>query len=123
MKEKSMLVVDDQLGVRRLLAEAFKDQGITVILAANGYEALEKLKEHLPDLVLLDMKMPGMSGLEVLREIKRLYPRQAVVMMTAYGELEIVREALRLGVKEYIAKPFDINELRLLVHRIIEGTC
>lgn len=119
---KSILVVDDQIGVRRLLVETFRDQGFSVDLAANGYEALEKLKEKAPDLILLDMKMPGMNGLEVLRQIKQLYPEQAVIMMTAYGELEIVNEAVNLGVKECITKPFDINQLRELARRIISGT-
>ncbi|MDH7478415.1 MAG: response regulator [Syntrophomonadaceae bacterium] len=118
----SILVVDDQIGVRRLLVETFRDQGFSVDLAANGYEALEKLKEKVPDLILLDMKMPGMNGLEVLRQIKQRYPEQAVIMMTAYGELEIVNEAINLGVKECITKPFDINQLRELAQRIISGT-
>ena len=119
MEEKSILVVDDQIGVRRLLVETFRDQGFDVDVAANGYEALEKLKHKAPDLILLDMKMPGMNGLEVLRQIKQRYPDQAVIMMTAYGELEIVNEAINLGVKECITKPFDINQLRELAQRII----
>lgn len=122
MGEKSILVVDDQIGVRRLLVETFRDQGFDVDLAANGYEALEKLNDKAPDLILLDMKMPGMNGLEVLRQIKQRYPDQAVIMMTAYGELEIVNEAINLGVKECITKPFDINQLRELAQRIVTGT-
>jgi two-component system response regulator (stage 0 sporulation protein F) len=122
MGEKSILVVDDQIGVRRLLVETFRDQGFEVDLAANGYEALEKLNDKAPDLILLDMKMPGMNGLEVLRQIKQKYPDQAVIMMTAYGELEIVNEAINLGVKECITKPFDINQLRELAQRIVTGT-
>lgn len=122
MEGKSILVVDDQDGVRRLLVETFRDQGFSVDLAANGYEALEKLNDKAPDLILLDMKMPGMNGLEVLRQIKQRYPDQAVIMMTAYGELEIVNEAINLGVKECITKPFDINQLRELACSIIAGT-
>ncbi|NPV90745.1 MAG: response regulator [Firmicutes bacterium] len=122
MGEKSILVVDDQIGVRRLLVETFRDQGFDVDLAANGYEALEKLNDKAPDLILLDMKMPGMNGLEVLRQIKQRFPDQAVIMMTAYGELEIVNEAINLGVKECITKPFDINQLRELAQRIVTGT-
>jgi len=122
MEGKSILVVDDQDGVRRLLVETFRDQGFSVDLAANGYEALEKLNDKAPDLILLDMKMPGMNGLEVLRQIKQRYPDQAVIMMTAYGELEIVNEAINLGVKECITKPFDINQLRELASSIIAGT-
>jgi len=122
MEERTLLVVDDQLGVRRLLAETFKDQGFRVELAANGPEALDKVKERPPSLILLDMKMPGMNGLEVVRAIKQVYPDQAIIMMTAYGELEIVNEALQLGVRECITKPFDIHQLRDLVKRVLDET-
>lgn len=118
MGEK-ILIVDDQAGIRRLLYEAFNEQGYEVELAGNGMEALEKVKAASPDLILLDMKMPGMSGIETLKEIKTIDPSALVVMMTAYGELEIVAEALKLGIKEYVAKPFDINELRGMIRTIL----
>lgn len=115
-----LLVVDDQMGVRRLLFEAFKEEGFGVELAASGQEALEKVKSDMPELILMDMKMPGMNGLETLHEIKKITDDVLVIIMTAYGELEIVAEAMRLGIKEYVTKPFDINELRGLVKRVIE---
>ncbi len=114
-----MLVVDDQMGVRRLLFEAFSEEGYIVELAGSGQEALEKVRKMPPDIVLMDMKMPGMNGLEALREIKKFDNTVPVVMMTAYGELEIVAEAMKLGVKEYVTKPFDINELRGLVKKTL----
>lgn len=117
----TILVVDDQVGVRRLMLEIFKSEGYTVHTAANGQEALAMLDEYQPGLILLDMKMPGMNGLETLREIKRLRPEQAVIMMTAYEELEVVAEAIKLGVKEYVTKPCDINELKLLVAEALHG--
>ncbi|NPV26726.1 MAG: response regulator [Firmicutes bacterium] len=117
----SILVVDDQMGVRRLLFEAFKEDGYEVRLAASGFEAISQVNSAPPQLILMDMKMPGMNGLEALREIKRINPDIAVIMMTAYGELEIVAEAMKLGVKEYITKPFDINELRELVGKVLSG--
>ena len=116
---KNVLVVDDQLGVRRLLFEAFQEDGYQVDLAASGLEAVDRVKQGMPDLILMDMKMPGMNGLEALREIKAMDSSATVIMMTAYGELEIVTEAMSLGVKEYITKPFDINELRFLVKQIL----
>ena len=119
--DRSILVVDDQMGVRRLLFEAFKEDGYDVRLAASGFEAISQVNSDPPRLILMDMKMPGMNGLEALREIKRLNPEVSVIMMTAYGELEIVAEAMKLGVKEYITKPFDINELRDLVSKVLSG--
>ena len=118
--DSSILIVDDQLGVRRLLFETFTDDGYTVQMAASGYEALDKLKDFQPGLVLLDMKMPKMNGLETLRKIRKMDPNQPVIMMTAYEELEIVAEAMKLGVKEYITKPFDIYDLKLRVKQILK---
>lgn len=117
-----LLVVDDQMGVRRLLYEAFNEQGYEVEMAGSGLEAIEKVKARRPDLILMDMKMPGMNGLGALKEIKALYDDAIVIMMTAYGELEIVAEAMHLGVREYITKPFDINELRDLVRKVLRET-
>ncbi len=114
-----LLVVDDQMGVRRLLFEAFSEEGYEVELAGSGREALDKVRMILPDLILMDMKMPGMNGLETLHEIKKVNDSVPVIMMTAYGELEIVAEAMKLGVKEYVTKPFDINELRGLVKKTL----
>lgn len=117
-----LLVVDDQMGVRRLLYEAFTEQGYEVEMAGGGLEAIEKVKVRKPDLILMDMKMPGMNGLGALKEIKAIYDDAIVIMMTAYGELEIVAEAMHLGVREYITKPFDINELRDLVRKVLGET-
>lgn len=114
-----LLIVDDQVGIRRLLFEAFHEEGYEVELAASGLEALEKVKAALPDLILMDMKMPGMNGIETLHEVRKIDSSVAVIMMTAYGELEIVAEAVKFGIKEYITKPFDIIELRDLVKRTI----
>lgn len=115
-----ILVVDDQMGVRRLLFEAFQQDSYDVELAGGGMEAIDKIKAKEPDVILMDMKMPGMNGLETLREIKKLNCHASVILMTAYGEVEIVAEAMNLGVKEYITKPFDINELREVVKKVTE---
>lgn len=119
-KEYSILVVDDQLGVRRLLYEAFQDEEYIVKLAQNGPDAIAQINAFQPDLVLMDMKMPGMSGLEVLRHLKNEDKDLKVILMTAYGELEIIAEAMALGVTEYVTKPFDINEVRALVKKVLD---
>ncbi len=114
-----LLIVDDQLGIRRLLYEAFNEEGYEVDLAGSGQEAIEKVKAAPPDLILMDMKMPGMNGIETLHEVRKINDAVAVIMMTAYGELEIIAEAVKFGIKEYVTKPFDIIELRELVKRTI----
>ncbi|HEX3014841.1 MAG TPA: response regulator [Desulfobacteria bacterium] len=114
-----ILVVDDQMGVRRLLFEAFKEDGYDVDMAASGLEAINKVRTSSPKLVLMDMKMPGMNGLEALREIKKINRNLAVIMMTAYGELDVINQALKLGVKTCINKPFDLNELKSLIEQIL----
>lgn len=111
-KRKKILIVDDQDGVRRLLVELFKNDGYITLVAANGYEAVELVKREQPDLVLLDMKMPGIDGVETLRQIRQIDQDAKVIMMTAYGELELVQQSIALGAAEHITKPFDINTLR-----------
>ncbi len=91
------------------------EQGYTVDTAANGYEGLQKVKELNPELVLMDMKMPGMDGIETLRELRKLSQCPKVVMMTAYGELDMVNEAKELGAIAYITKPFNIISLCQLI--------
>ncbi len=114
-----ILIVDDQAGVRRLLCEAFSEQGFCVETASNGAEAIRKTSTMTPLLILLDIKMPGMSGLETLGELLRLNPEIQVVMMTAYGELDVMVEAKKRGVKHYINKPFDLDEVRYLVKGLL----
>lgn len=116
---QTILVVDDQPGIRFLLEEVFKETCYKVVTAADGLEAVVRLKEHKPDLVLLDMKMPGMDGLDVLRTVTSKFPQVPVIMITAYGELQLVKEALNQGAKGYITKPFDILELRRLVDSLL----
>lgn len=110
--QKKVLVVDDQYGIRVLLKEVFSREGFHIFQAANGKAALEIIRVNEPDLILLDMKMPGMDGLEFLRHLRRVQPHTKVIMMTAYGELDMVEEASKLGALAHFTKPFDIEELR-----------
>lgn len=109
------MIVDDQPGIRRLLAEILADDGHCVVTAANGYEALKLVRETLPVLILMDMKMPGLDGLETLRELRRAGEQCQVILMTAYGEVEAVTAAMELGATSYITKPFDINAVKEMV--------
>lgn len=122
MEKKKLLIVDDQVGIRILLLEVFATEGYETFQAANGRAALEIAKMHRPDLVLLDMKIPGMDGLEILKQIKELDRSIKVIMMTAYGELDMIKEAMDLGALMHFTKPFDIDEMRLAVNlQMAEG--
>ncbi|KOS66760.1 chemotaxis protein CheY [Lysinibacillus contaminans] len=103
-----------------LLNEVMKKEGYATYLAANGIEALSFAEEHEMDCVLLDMKIPGMNGIEILKRLKEKWPGLPVFMMTAYGELNIVQEALSLGAIRYFTKPFDIFEVRDEVNKILK---
>lgn len=115
----NLLIVDDQAGVRRFLSEAFAEEGYHVETASSGAEAVKKAGARLPSLIMLDVKMPGMSGLETLEELRQIAPDVPVVMMTAYGELDIIAEAKKREVKCYINKPFDLYEVRYLVRGLL----
>lgn len=111
-----LLVVDDQAGLRRLIYEALIDEGYIIDQAANGLEALARLSKNKYRLILLDMKMPGISGLETFKEIRKLDSDVPVVMMTAYSELDMLPE-MGAGIKpiQHLSKPFDLDDLRSLV--------
>ncbi|WP_042463626.1 response regulator [Neobacillus dielmonensis] len=116
MKEK-ILIVDDQFGIRILLNEVFSKEGYQTFQAANGIQALDIVNKHAPDLVLLDMKIPGMDGIEILKRMKVIDPDIRVIIMTAYGELDMIQEAKNLGAITHFAKPFDIDDIRAAVRK------
>lgn len=107
--------MDDQYGIRVLLDEVFRKEGYQTYQASNGKQAIALAEERKPDLVILDMKIPGMDGLEILRRIKTLNKKIQVIMITAYGELDLIQEAMQLGALTHFTKPFDIDELRIRV--------
>ncbi len=114
-----ILIVDDQPGVRRFLYEAFNEEGYRVELASTGMEAINKASARPPSIVLLDIKMPGMTGLDTLEELLKIIPDLPVIMMTAYGELDIITEARKKGVRCFINKPFDLIEVRYLIKGLL----
>ena len=114
-----VLIVDDQFGIRILLNEVFQKEGYQTFQAANGVQALEILTKNKPDIILLDMKIPGMDGIEILKRMKKLNQDIRVIIMTAYGELDMIQEARDLGALTHFAKPFDIDDLRDAVKKYI----
>lgn len=117
-----ILIVDDQLGVRRLLFETFREDQHEVEMASNGSEAVQLLKTFKPDLILMDMKMPGMNGIETLGKIRDLDREVGVIMMTAYGDAQNMEQAKDLGILYYMSKPFDLFDLRRRVREILQSS-
>lgn len=120
MSNIKILIVDDELIMRESLAGWLERDGHAVQTAASGEEALEKIKEAHFDILLVDIKMEGISGLDVLRKVKENDPDAAVVMITAYGSIPSAIEAMKDGAYDYMLKPFDPNELGVLIEKIIQ---
>jgi DNA-binding NtrC family response regulator len=118
--EGRILVVDDEANARSALVELLREEGYSVEGAADGFKALGKLPEHAPDLVLTDLKMPGMDGIDLLKKIHEYDPSIAVVMMTAFGAVETAVAAMRAGASDYLTKPVNVVEMSLVVAREIE---
>lgn len=120
MENTKILIVDDELILRESLAGWLKRDGHDVALAASGEEAMKILKDSRFDILLVDIKMEGMSGLDVLRQVKESDPDIAVVMITAYGSIATAIDAMKNGAYDYLLKPFDPDALGVLIERIIE---
>jgi DNA-binding NtrC family response regulator len=118
--KKRILVVDDEDSLRRVMQVQLQQSGYEVATAASGGEAFERLAAAPVDLVLTDLNMPGMSGLEVLKRIRAEYPEVTVILITAYGTVETAVEAMRSGAYDYITKPVNIEELKLVLNRALE---
>ena len=116
----NLLIVDDEQGIRQLLTLVFERLGHRVRTAEGGRRALELLQEEPADLIVSDIKMPDMSGIELLRAARELAPDLLVVMMTAFATVETAREAFKLGADDFIQKPFDVEELKLIIARALE---
>ena len=119
MSSTKILIVDDELIMRESLAGWLERDGHSVQTAPSGEDALEKLKDTRFDILLVDIKMEGISGLDVLRHVKEIDPDVAVVMITAYGSIPTAIDAMKNGAYDYMLKPFDPNELGVLIEKII----
>ena len=115
---QTILIVDDDKSIRYSLKRMMEGK-YSILTAQNGEEALERVKESSPDLILMDIKMPGRSGIDVLREIKLIDPKSLVIIMTAYGTTETAIEAMKYGAFDYILKPFPIPQMKGLVEKAL----
>ncbi len=117
---KNILVVDDEQGIRQLLTLVFGREGYSVRAAENGVRAMEMLRAEPAQLIISDIRMPDMNGIELLTAARELLPDVRVVMMTAFASLERAREAFKLGAEDFVQKPFDVEELKEIVRRAFE---
>lgn len=118
----NILVVDDLKGSRLTLGGILEDEGHNVVLAENGYQAIEAARQISFDLVFMDIKMPGINGVQTFREVKKINPRAAVIMMTAYSVEDLVREALEEGAYAVVYKPFDIEHIVSIIESALHKT-
>ena len=120
MRKQKILVVDDEHLIRWSLEQSLKKQGYEVFSAGSGEDALRLVREESPDLVLLDIQLPGINGLEVLEKIKEYDEETIVIMVTALGVLETAVKAMRMGAHDYINKPFNLDELAIVIKKALE---
>jgi len=119
-KRKNLLIVDDEKNIRLTLAQSLESLGLDIDTAVNGEEALQKLTIGEYGLLLLDLKMPGMDGMEVLKHICDSRPDIRVIIITAHGTIDTAVEAMKLGAVDFIQKPFAPDEIRELVKTVID---
>lgn len=115
-----VLVVDDEAVIRNLLQRTLEEAGYSVVTAASGQEALDKMSEINIELAMLDIKMPGMSGIEVLRQISINWPDTGVIMVTGIGDAQTAVEAMKLGAYDYITKPFNPADVVPAIQRVFQ---
>jgi DNA-binding NtrC family response regulator len=116
----NILIVDDEQSYRQLLSLVFEGDGHSIRTASNGREALTLLQEEPADVIISDVKMPDMDGIEMLRAVRETHPDLGVILMTAFASVETAREAFKLGADDFIQKPFDVEELKLIVRKTLE---
>ncbi len=121
MKQK-ILIIDDDPSLRRVLEYNLQEDGYEVCVAASGSEGLQAFGEFSPTLVITDLKMPGIDGFRVLREIKERSPDTLVMIITAFGAVDTAVEAMKLGAYDYITKPFNRDELKMVVRKALQVT-
>jgi len=120
MEKKPILIVDDEKNIRLTMSQSLEPLDTPVQTAVNGEEAIQKLHETPFGVVFLDLKMPGIDGMEVLRQIKDGWPKIRVIIITAHGTIETAVEAMKLGAVDFIQKPFSPSEIRDLARQVLQ---
>src|SRR3954463_13420296 len=119
-RKGSILIIDDEEEIRESIEMLLSSEGLSVHTASNGEEGLRKIEDNQYDLVLLDLMLPGKSGMEIQRDIKRIDPTLPVVIITAMGALETAVTAIKEGSFDYIAKPWDNEKLLVVIGNAIK---
>ena len=117
MKTK-ILIVDDEIDARELMQELFESKGYVYDTAKHGLDAINKIRESEPDIVISDIRMPEMDGMQLLEILSKSYPHIPVMMVTAHGTIETAVEAMKMGAKDYILKPLSLDEILIKVENI-----
>jgi DNA-binding response OmpR family regulator len=120
MENTAILIVDDEKNIRLTLSQSLESLNLPLQTAVNGEEALQKLTGNEYSLILLDLKMPGMSGMQLLRKVREKWPKIRVIIITAHGTIESAVEAMKLGAVDFIQKPFTPAEIRELATKVLE---
>lgn len=118
--EENIIVIDDDSGMRHALTEILKKRGYCVDEAVSAEKGIEKIKSASFDLVLTDVKLPGMSGIEAIPVIKEISPRTEIIVITAHGSKDVAIEAIKCGAYDYFTKPFNLEEMEIIVRRALE---
>jgi DNA-binding NtrC family response regulator len=118
-REGSILIVDDDETVRRSYLAALSDTDLATGIATNGEQALGAMQRHPYDVVLLDLRMPGLDGIDVLKKMKQSWPESEVVIITGYPSVETAKEAVRLGAADYLSKPVGPDEIVIAAREAI----
>ena len=120
MKDYNILVIDDEAAQKDVLTGYLKKKGYKIFSASSGREGIEITGRNPVDIILSDFKMPDLNGIKVLEQVKKINPEISFVIVTAYGTVENAVKAMRLGAFDYISKPVDLDELDLMIERVIE---
>jgi len=119
LHKERVLIVDDESNIRLTISRSLEPLGVQIQTAVNGEEALQKLHEEEFALLLLDLKMPGIDGMEVLHQVRERWPKTCVIVITAYGTIDSAVEAMKRGAVDFIQKPFSPAEIRELVTKVL----
>jgi DNA-binding NtrC family response regulator len=120
MKKNRILVVDDNINMCITLQDILLDDGYDVLISDNGQEALDIIDKNEPHLIITDMRMPNIDGLELLQIVKDRYPNIEIIIMTALGEVDSYLKAMKIGAFEYITKPINPKMLKSIITRILK---
>lgn len=117
--KKRILITEDDEEMRSLLKDFFKEEGFETDSVSNGVDALQKLAKDHFDLIITDIRMPGLTGLDILPRLKKLYPDASVIVITAFGSEEVYRRSFERGATAYLEKPIHFSKLKELIHEMV----